>query len=106
MKPLHPALPHLFLLTLLSICIAVPEARALSTGMPAISAASFLQDLMHRYGEGDSLSLQQLKTLLNHLNVGVSRANVSQSVQEQRNLSTVRLPALPSPVSAFLRFTV
>uniref|UniRef100_A0A8D0RED6 Metal cation symporter ZIP14 n=1 Tax=Sus scrofa TaxID=9823 RepID=A0A8D0RED6_PIG len=88
MKPLHPALPHLFLLTLLSICIAVPEARAVSTGMPAISAASFLQDLMHRYGEGDSLSLQQLKTLLNHLNVGVSRANVSQSVQEQRNLST------------------
>lgn len=94
MKPLHPALPHLFLLTLLSICIAVPKARAVSTGMPAISAASFLQDLMHRYGEGDSLSLQQLKTLLNRLNVGVSRANVSQSVQEQRNLSTVRLPAL------------
>uniref|UniRef100_A0A8D1FEP6 Metal cation symporter ZIP14 n=1 Tax=Sus scrofa TaxID=9823 RepID=A0A8D1FEP6_PIG len=88
MKPLHPALPHRFLLTLLSICIAVPEARALSTGMPAISAASFLQDLMHRYGEGDSLSLQQLKTLLNRLNVGVSRANISQSVQEQRNLST------------------
>lgn len=43
---------------------------------------------MHRYGEGDSLTLQQLKALLNHLDVGVGRNNVTQPLQGQRNLST------------------
>ncbi|XP_032491534.1 zinc transporter ZIP14 isoform X3 [Phocoena sinus] len=43
---------------------------------------------MHRYGEGDSLTLQQLKALLNRLDVGVGRDNVSQSVPGPRNLST------------------
>uniref|UniRef100_A0A8C2R8I7 Metal cation symporter ZIP14 n=1 Tax=Capra hircus TaxID=9925 RepID=A0A8C2R8I7_CAPHI len=88
MKLLCPALPSYFLLTLLSIWTAASEARAESTGMPTISAASFLQNLMHRYGEGDSLTLQQLKALLNHLDVGVGRGNISQPVQGPRNLST------------------
>ncbi|XP_066207551.1 metal cation symporter ZIP14 isoform X4 [Saccopteryx leptura] len=88
MKPLHPAFPGCFLLTLLSLWTAAPETHAVSTGMPVISAASFLQDLMHHYGEGDSLTLQQLKALLNHLDVGVGQDNVSQPLQGQRNLST------------------
>ncbi|MXQ97000.1 hypothetical protein E5288_WYG002820 [Bos mutus] len=88
MELLRPALPSYFLLTLLSIWTAASEARAVSTGMPTISAASFLQNLMHRYGEGDSLTLQQLKALLNHLDVGVGRGNISQPVQGPRNLST------------------
>lgn len=67
----------------------------MSVETPPISAASFLQDLMHRYGEGDSLTLQQLKALLNHLDVGVGRDNGTQPLQGQRNLSTVRLPAVP-----------
>ncbi|XP_031298097.1 metal cation symporter ZIP14 isoform X1 [Camelus dromedarius] len=88
MKLLHPVFPGCFLLTLLSVWTAAPEAQAVSPGMPAISAASFLQDLMHRYGEGDSLTLQQLKALLKHLDVGVSQNNITQPVQGQRNLST------------------
>ncbi|XP_006864458.1 PREDICTED: zinc transporter ZIP14 isoform X2 [Chrysochloris asiatica] len=76
-----------FLLTLLGLWRTNPEAHASSEETPAISAASFLQDLMHRYGEGDSLTLQQLKALLNHLDVGVGRENITQPEQEQRNLS-------------------
>ena len=99
MKLLHPAFPDCFLLILLSLwSAAVPEAHAMSTGTPAISAASFLQDLLHRYGEGNSLTLQELKALLNHLDVGVGRDNVTQPLQGQRNLSTVRLPVLLNTV--------
>lgn len=43
---------------------------------------------MQRYGKGDSLTLSQLKALLNHLDVGVGRDNVTQLEQGQRNLST------------------
>ena len=71
-----------------------------------LSAASFLQNLMHRYGEGDSLTLQQLKALLNHLDVGVGRSNISQPVQDPRNLSTVRPLAPPGTNSTRSRFTV
>lgn len=106
MELLRPALPSYFLLTLLSIWTAASEARAVSTGMPTISAASFLQNLMHRYGEGDSLTLQQLKALLNHLDVGVGRGNISQPVQGPRNLSTVRPSAPPGTNSTLSRFTV
>uniref|UniRef100_A0A2K6AKY8 Metal cation symporter ZIP14 n=1 Tax=Mandrillus leucophaeus TaxID=9568 RepID=A0A2K6AKY8_MANLE len=88
MKLLHPAFQSCLLLTLLGLWRTTPEAHASSPGAPAISAASFLQDLMHRYGEGDSLTLQQLKALLNHLDVGVGRGNVTQHVQGHRNLST------------------
>ncbi|KAI2549229.1 solute carrier family 39 member 14, partial [Homo sapiens] len=85
---LHPAFQSCLLLTLLGLWRTTPEAHASSLGAPAISAASFLQDLIHRYGEGDSLTLQQLKALLNHLDVGVGRGNVTQHVQGHRNLST------------------
>lgn len=105
MKLLHPAVHSCCLLALLSVWGAPPEAHAALAATPGISAASFLQDLMHRYGEGDSLTLQQLKALLNHLDVGVGWDNVTQPVQGQRNLSTVRLPAVLSTVSAFLEFT-
>ncbi|KAF3818380.1 hypothetical protein GH733_011797 [Mirounga leonina] len=88
MELLHPAFPNCFLLTWVSLWSAIPEAHAVSTGTPGISAAFFLQDLLHRYGEGDSLTLQQLKALLNHLDVGVGRDNVTQPVHGQRNLST------------------
>lgn len=99
MKLLHSAFPRCFLLTLLTLWTAAPEAHAVSVGTSPISAASFLQNLMHRYGEGDSLTLQQLKALLNHLDVGVGRDNVTLPLEGQRNLSTVRLPALFSTVS-------
>ncbi|XP_031463861.1 zinc transporter ZIP14 isoform X2 [Phasianus colchicus] len=46
--------------------------------LPPLSAASFLQDLLQRYGEGEALSLDQLKALLNRLDVGVGRGNGSQ----------------------------
>uniref|UniRef100_A0A8C8ABE0 Metal cation symporter ZIP14 n=1 Tax=Otus sunia TaxID=257818 RepID=A0A8C8ABE0_9STRI len=54
---------------------------------PALSAASFLQDLLQRYGESETLSLKQLKALLNRLDVGVGHANVSQPPQQRVNLS-------------------
>lgn len=98
MTLLHLAFSNCFLLTWVSLWSAVPEAHAVSTGTSGISAAFFLQDLLHRYGEGDSLTLQQLKALLNHLDVGVGRDNVTQPVHGQRNLSTVRLSALLSTV--------
>ncbi|KAM9194244.1 metal cation symporter ZIP14 [Dugong dugon] len=87
MKLLNLPFHGCFLLTLLGLWKTAPEAHALSAGTPAISAVSFLQDLMHQYGEGDSLTLQQLKALLNHLNVGLGQDNVTQPEQEQRNLS-------------------
>lgn len=43
---------------------------------------------MNRYGKNDSLTLTQLKSLLDHLHVGVGRDNVSQPKEEHRNLST------------------
>lgn len=88
MKLLHPAFLSCSLLTWVSLWSSVPKAHAVSTGTQGISAAVFLQDLLHRYGEGDTLTLQQLKALLNHLDVGVGRDNVTQPVHGQRNLST------------------
>ncbi|XP_038603378.1 metal cation symporter ZIP14 isoform X1 [Tachyglossus aculeatus] len=84
---LGPA-PRSLLVPLLCLLAAAPRIDASSPGHPpAVSAASFLRDLMQRYGEADSLSLRQLKALLNHLDVGVGRDNVSQPHQEPRNLS-------------------
>lgn len=90
MKLLHPAFPSCFLLTLLSLWTTTPETHAVSPGTPAISATSFLQDLMHRHGEGDSdsLTLQQLKALLSDLGVGVGRDNVTWPLEGPRNVST------------------
>eukprot|EP00076_Gallus_gallus_P033174 XP_024998712.1 zinc transporter ZIP14 isoform X4 [Gallus gallus] len=45
--------------------------------LPQLSAASFVQDLLRRYGGGEALSLEQLKALLNRLDVGVGRSNGS-----------------------------
>ncbi|XP_013369271.1 PREDICTED: zinc transporter ZIP14 isoform X1 [Chinchilla lanigera] len=87
MTLLHPALPSCLLLALLT-CSAAPQALARSAAQPPVSAASFLDNLMQRYGEGDSLTLPQLKALLNHLDVGVGRDNVTQHAQGHRNLST------------------
>ncbi|KAM6221753.1 metal cation symporter ZIP14 isoform 2-T2 [Rhynchocyon petersi] len=87
MQLLHLPFPGCVLLTLLVLWRAAPEAHALSGRAPAITAASFLQDLMHRYSESESLTLQQLKALLNHLDVGVGRDNITQPGQEPRNLS-------------------
>uniref|UniRef100_A0A5F9DNR2 Metal cation symporter ZIP14 n=1 Tax=Oryctolagus cuniculus TaxID=9986 RepID=A0A5F9DNR2_RABIT len=88
MKLLRPVLPGYFLLTLLGLWRAAPEAHAAATATPAISAASFLQDLMDRYGKGDSLTLLQLTTLMNNLHVGVDRENATQPPQGRGNLST------------------
>ncbi|KFQ33640.1 Zinc transporter ZIP14, partial [Merops nubicus] len=43
---------------------------------PELSAASFLQDLLRRYGESETLTLKQLKALLHRLDVGVGPANL------------------------------
>uniref|UniRef100_A0A2D4IXZ7 Metal cation symporter ZIP14 n=1 Tax=Micrurus lemniscatus lemniscatus TaxID=129467 RepID=A0A2D4IXZ7_MICLE len=64
---------QLYLLLQTSWTWAGTEASA----TPPITAASFLQDLFLRYGEDDTLSLQQLKSLLGHLHVGIERHNVS-----------------------------
>lgn len=91
MKRLHPALPSCLLLVLFGIWRTAPQTHASSAGLPPLSATSFLEDLMDRYGKNDSLTLTQLKSLLDHLHVGVGRDNVSQPKEGPRNLSTVRL---------------
>ncbi|XP_071435375.1 metal cation symporter ZIP14 isoform X3 [Pithys albifrons albifrons] len=73
----------LFLLLCLLPC---PQVWA-SRDNPGVSAASFLQDLLQRYGESQTLSLKQLKALLNRLDVGVGHANLSQTPQQPLNLS-------------------
>ncbi|XP_055974978.1 metal cation symporter ZIP14 isoform X1 [Sorex fumeus] len=85
---LRPDSGACLLLALLSIWTSASGASAVSRGTTTLSAASFLHDLMHHYGEGDSLTLQELRKLLDHLNVVVSQANMSQPVQGPRNLST------------------
>ncbi|XP_074065242.1 metal cation symporter ZIP14 isoform X2 [Macrotis lagotis] len=79
--------PQRLLLMLLYFLGIASRSSASSLGPSAITAASFLQDLMNRYGEADTLTLQQLKALLNHLDVGVGRDNITQPELEQRNLS-------------------
>ncbi|XP_007436057.1 zinc transporter ZIP14 isoform X1 [Python bivittatus] len=75
---------QLYLLLLTSWARAGAEALT----QPPITAASFLQDLFLRYGEDDRLTLQQLKSLLKRLDVGVERPNISRTQQQQhRNLS-------------------
>lgn len=88
MERLHPAFPSYLLLVLFGIWRTVPQIHASSTGLLPLSATSFLEELMKRYGENDSLTLPQLKTLLN--SVGVGRDNVSLPKEAHRNLSTVR----------------
>uniref|UniRef100_A0A674G7W5 Zinc transporter ZIP14-like n=1 Tax=Taeniopygia guttata TaxID=59729 RepID=A0A674G7W5_TAEGU len=73
--------PRSCCLLLLLCLLPCPQVLA------GVSAASFLQDLLQRYGESQTLSLKQLKALLNHLDVGVGHANVSQTPQQRLNLS-------------------
>uniref|UniRef100_A0ABM5EQ66 Metal cation symporter ZIP14 n=1 Tax=Pogona vitticeps TaxID=103695 RepID=A0ABM5EQ66_9SAUR len=73
-------------LYLLNFACSVWAGTDLSS-QPSITAASFLQDLFLRYGENDKLSLQQLKSLLNHFDVGVGHNNISHTEQQHRNLS-------------------
>ncbi|XP_064494079.1 metal cation symporter ZIP14 isoform X3 [Pseudopipra pipra] len=91
--PTHPrgtmipsAGPRSCCLLLLLCLLPCPRVRA-GRDSPGVSAASFLQDLLQRYGESQTLSLKQLKALLNRLDVGVGHANVSQSPQQRLNLS-------------------
>ncbi|XP_043938881.1 metal cation symporter ZIP14 isoform X2 [Protopterus annectens] len=44
----------------------------------AVPASAFLRDLLDHYGENQTLTIQQLKTLLNQLNVGTSNRNTSE----------------------------
>uniref|UniRef100_A0A8C3NHR3 Metal cation symporter ZIP14 n=1 Tax=Geospiza parvula TaxID=87175 RepID=A0A8C3NHR3_GEOPR len=78
--------PRSCCLLLLLGLLPCPQVRAGRDG-PGVSAASFLQDLLQRYGESQTLSLKQLKALLNRLDVGVGHANVSQTPQQRLNLS-------------------
>ncbi|KAM5264062.1 metal cation symporter ZIP14 isoform 2-T2 [Ctenodactylus gundi] len=84
MTLLRPALRSCFLLALLTWRAPL----TLAAGRPVVSAAFFLEDLMQRHGNGDSLTLQQLKALLNHLHVGVGLENSTRPGQAPRNLST------------------
>lgn len=88
MKPLPRTLPSCLLLVLFGIWGTAPQTRASSATMPPLSATSFLEDLMKRYGENDSLTLPQLKALLKNLDVGVDRDNVTRPKEGHRNLST------------------
>lgn len=56
--------------------------------MPPLSATSFLEDLMKHHGKNDSLTLTQLKKLLDRLKVGIGPDNVTQPKGGHRDLST------------------
>ncbi|XP_056427041.1 metal cation symporter ZIP14 isoform X2 [Hyla sarda] len=59
-----------------------------------LSAASFLQDVLQRYGENDTLSLMQLQTLLGRLEVGrvvKESHNISQCLSASALFSTHNL---------------
>lgn len=88
--------PRSCCLLLLLCLLPCPQVRAGA----GVSAASFLQDLLQRYGESQTLSLKQLKALLNHLDVGVGHANVSQTPQQRLNLSRVRKGGTPQTLPA------
>ncbi|KAH0518489.1 Zinc transporter ZIP14 [Microtus ochrogaster] len=88
MKPLPCTLPSCLLLVLFGIWGPAPQTQASSATVPPLSATSFLEDLMKRYGESDSLTLPQLKALLKNLDVGVDRDNVTRPKEGHRNLST------------------
>ncbi|XP_041525063.1 metal cation symporter ZIP14 isoform X1 [Microtus oregoni] len=88
MKPLPRTLPSCLLLVLFGIWGPAPQTQASSATVPPLSATSFLEDLMKRYGENDSLTLPQLKALLKNLDVGVDQDNVTQPKEGHRNLST------------------
>lgn len=64
--------------------------------LPQLSAASFVQDLLRRYGGGEALSLEQLKALLNRLDVGVGRSNGSRPHANLSRVSRARASSQPA----------
>ncbi|XP_062472940.1 metal cation symporter ZIP14 isoform X2 [Pezoporus occidentalis] len=65
-------------LLLALLCVLRCPARAgADTAGSGLSAASFLRDLLQRYGESGTLSLAQLKALLTRLDVGLGPGNAS-----------------------------
>ncbi|XP_033926460.1 metal cation symporter ZIP14 isoform X1 [Melopsittacus undulatus] len=76
-----PAMPSagrwcrlLLVLLWLLQCLAQVDGDPNGSGL---SAASFLRDLLQRYGESGTLSLAQLQVLLQRLDVGVGTGNAS-----------------------------
>ncbi|OCT86505.1 metal cation symporter ZIP14 [Xenopus laevis] len=67
-----PAMSLLLLSALLPLSLTVDPTP--STGKE-LSAATFLQDILHRYGENESLSMYQLQSLLEHLELGKGGGN-------------------------------
>ncbi|XP_065515223.1 metal cation symporter ZIP14 isoform X2 [Lathamus discolor] len=67
----------LALLLLLLLLLRCPARAGASAAVPGLSAASFLRDLLQRYGESGSLSLAQLEALLARLDVGLGPGNAS-----------------------------
>ncbi|MGH0184174.1 UNVERIFIED_CONTAM: hypothetical protein FKN15_014575 [Acipenser sinensis] len=60
----------------------------LSWGAEGPSSASFLQDLLARYGDNETLTVHQLKALLNRLDVGVGPGtNRSKTQPQSKNLT-------------------
>ncbi|KAK6468395.1 metal cation symporter ZIP14 isoform X2 [Huso huso] len=60
----------------------------LSWGAEGPSSASFLQDLLARYGDNETLTVHQLKALLNRLDVGVGPGtNRSKTQLQSKNLT-------------------
>ncbi|XP_077118273.1 metal cation symporter ZIP14 isoform X4 [Ranitomeya variabilis] len=65
---------------LLCLVLSCCAEEASATSSDRLSAASFLQDILERYGENETLSLPQLQALLGRLEVG-------RGVGESRNIS-------------------
>uniref|UniRef100_A0A8C5WHI7 Metal cation symporter ZIP14 n=1 Tax=Leptobrachium leishanense TaxID=445787 RepID=A0A8C5WHI7_9ANUR len=76
-------LQSLLFLELLSLSVAEDAAVG---PVHSLSAASFLQDILHRYGENETLSLPQLQSLLEKLEVG--RGDGSHNVSQCLSSST------------------
>ncbi|XP_040270709.1 metal cation symporter ZIP14 isoform X1 [Bufo bufo] len=74
--------PWLLLASLLlgSVIVSSSDDLAAPASRDWLSAASFLQDILERYGENETLSLPQLQTLLERLEVG-------RGARESRNIS-------------------
>ncbi|XP_073445026.1 metal cation symporter ZIP14 isoform X2 [Dendrobates tinctorius] len=70
----------LFASVLLGFVRSSCAGEASATSSDRLSAASFLQDILERYGENETLSLPQLQALLGRLEVG-------RGVGESRNIS-------------------
>ncbi|KAM4748139.1 metal cation symporter ZIP14 [Rhinophrynus dorsalis] len=67
-----PVMSQLLLTALLTVSLAL---GAFSSSVVQLSAASFLQDIFQRYGENETLSLLQLQSLLERLEVGKGSGN-------------------------------